>query len=91
MATRAGISALAAAWSAVCCAMPATAATQNATVTANIVKPLSLTSLQSLDLGTITLKPGTWSGATVGISRSRRLQLRQHQPGLYRRHAGRDL
>jgi Domain of unknown function (DUF4402) len=62
--------ALAAAWSALCCAMPAAAATQNATVTANIVKPLSLTSLQSLDLGTITLKPGTWSGATVGISRA---------------------
>ena len=50
--------------------MPAAAATQNASVTANIVKPLSLTSLQSLDLGTITLKPGTWSGATVGISRT---------------------
>ena len=50
--------------------MPATAATQNASVTANVVKPLSLTSLQSLDLGTITLKPGTWSGATVGISRA---------------------
>ena len=39
-------------------------------MTANIVKPLSLTSLQNLDLGTITLKPGTWSGATVGISRA---------------------
>ena len=26
--------------------------------------------LQSLDLGTITLKPGTWAGATVGISRT---------------------
>ncbi len=62
--------ALAAAWSAACCAMPAAAATQNATVTANIVKPLSLTSLQSLDLGTIALQPGTWSGATVGISRT---------------------
>lgn len=70
MATRAGISALAAAWSAACCAVPATAATQNATVTANIVKPLSLTSVQSLDLGTITLKPGAWAGAIVGISRT---------------------
>jgi hypothetical protein len=50
--------------------MPAAAATQNASVTANIVKPLSLSSLQNLDLGTITLKPGTWSGATVGISRA---------------------
>jgi hypothetical protein len=70
MATRAGILALAAAWSALCGAMPAAAATQNASVTANIVKPLSLSSLQNLDLGTITLKPGTWSGATVGISRA---------------------
>jgi hypothetical protein len=63
MATRAGILAL-------CGALPAAAATQNASVTANIVKPLSLSSLQNLDLGTITLKPGTWSGATVGISRA---------------------
>jgi hypothetical protein len=70
MATRAGILALAAAWSALCGALPAAAATQNASVTANIVKPLSLSSLQNLDLGTITLKPGTWSGATVGISRA---------------------
>jgi hypothetical protein len=62
--------ALAAAWSALCCAMPAAAATQNASVTANIVKPLSLTSLQNLDLGTVTTKPGTWSGAIVGISRA---------------------
>jgi hypothetical protein len=49
---------------------PAAAATQNASVTANVVKPLTLTSLQSLDLGTITLKLGTWSNATVGISRA---------------------
>lgn len=70
MVTRAGIWALAAAWSAVGSAIPAAAATQNASVQANIVKPLSLTSLQSLDLGTITLKPGTWSGATMGISRA---------------------
>ena len=70
MATRAAILALAAAWTAACCATPAVAATQNASVTANIVKPLVLTSLQSLDLGTITLKPGTWTGATVGISRA---------------------
>jgi uncharacterized protein DUF4402 len=70
MARRTGILALAAAWSVACCAVPAAAATQNATVTANIVKPLSLSSLQSLDLGTIALKPGSWSGATVGISRT---------------------
>jgi hypothetical protein len=52
------------------CASAAPAATQNAQVTANIVKPLTLTSLQNLDLGTITLNLGTWSGATVGISRA---------------------
>lgn len=70
MANRMGILAVAAASFAVCCAMPAAAASQNATVTANIVKPLSLSSLQNLDLGTITTNPGTWSGATVAISRT---------------------
>ena len=49
-------------------AVPAGAAPV-ATVQANIVKPLTLTWLQDLDLGTIVLGPGTWSGATVGISR----------------------
>jgi hypothetical protein len=62
--------ALAAACSAGLCASPASAATQNASVTANVVKPLTLTSLQNLDLGTITTKLGTWSGATAGISRT---------------------
>jgi hypothetical protein len=62
--------ALAAACSAGLFATPANAATQNASVNANVVKPLTLTSLQNLDLGTITLKLGTWSGATVGISRA---------------------
>lgn len=53
-------------------AVPSSAAavTQNATVNANVIRPLTLTSLQNLDLGTITLKLGTWSGATVGISRT---------------------
>lgn len=46
----------------------AQAATQILTVNASSVKPLQLTRLQDLDLGTITLKPGTWSGATVSIS-----------------------
>ena len=68
MVTRAAKKALAAALFALCCFAPAKAATQNATVTANIAKPLTLTSLQSLDLGTVTLKPGSWSGATVAIS-----------------------
>jgi hypothetical protein len=45
------------------------AATQVAQVNASVVKPLILTGLQNLNLGTITLGPGTWSGATVGISR----------------------
>jgi hypothetical protein len=62
--------ALAAASAAGLCSAPAAAATQNATVTANVVKPLTLTSLQSLDLGTIALKPGTWSSATVSLTRA---------------------
>lgn len=69
MATGRGLKALAAACSAILCAFPARAVTQNATVSANIVKPLTLTSLQGLDLGTVTVKPGPWSTATVGITR----------------------
>ena len=49
---------------------PSAAVTQNAAVNANVIRPLTLTSLQDLDLGTITLKLGSWSGATVGISRA---------------------
>ena len=41
-----------------------------AQVSANVVKPLVLTWIQDLDLGTIVLGPGTWSGATVQISRA---------------------
>ena len=48
----------------------AVAATQSAAVSATVLKPLTLESLQSLDLGTITLGLGSWSGATVGISRT---------------------
>jgi len=51
-------------------AAPAHAANNVATVQANVVKPLILTWLQNLDLGTIALGPGTWSNATVGISRA---------------------
>ena len=47
-----------------------TSATVNATVKASVVKPLTLTALQDLDLGTIVLGGGTWSGATVSISRT---------------------
>jgi hypothetical protein len=49
---------------------PANAVTQSASVNANVVKPLTLVAQQDLNLGTITLPPGAWSGATVGISRA---------------------
>lgn len=49
---------------------PATAATITASATASVVKPLILTSLQNLDLGTITLGPGTWSNATVSLTQN---------------------
>jgi len=48
---------------------PALAATQTATVQASVVKPLTVKLLQSLDLGTITLGPGSWSNATVSITK----------------------
>jgi hypothetical protein len=51
-------------------ATPASAVTQSANVKVTVVKPLTLTSLQNLDLGTITLNGGTWSGVTVGISQA---------------------
>lgn len=43
---------------------------KNATATARVVKPLTLTWVQDLDLGTIVLGSGTWSGAAVSINRS---------------------
>jgi len=49
---------------------PAGAVTQTAVVSANVSKPLTLAALQNLDLGTITLSLGSWSGAAVGISRT---------------------
>jgi uncharacterized protein DUF4402 len=48
----------------------ARAATQVVPVHAKPTKPLSLTSVQDLNLGTIALAAGTWSGATVSISRT---------------------
>lgn len=51
-------------------AAPARAVTQNATVNANVSRPLTLAAQQNLDLGTIVLSLGTWSGATAGISRN---------------------
>ena len=49
---------------------PARAVTQSASVNANVVKPLTLTKLQDLNLGTISLGSGNWSGVTVGISKT---------------------
>ena len=44
---------------------------QNATATARIVRPLTLTWVQDLNLGTILLSgPGAWSGAIVGVSQA---------------------
>jgi hypothetical protein len=51
-------------------ASQARAATQIVQVNASVSKPLSLARLQDLDLGQIILGPGTWSGATVSISRT---------------------
>jgi len=48
----------------------AAAAPGTAAVNASVVKPLILTWLQDFDLGSIVLGPGTWSGATVSISRA---------------------
>ena len=56
--------------SAAALATPAQAVTQSATVKVNVVKPLTLTALQNMDLGTLTLAGGTWSNVTVGISQS---------------------
>jgi hypothetical protein len=45
------------------------AGSRNATATARIVKPLTLTHVQDLNLGTILLSgAGTWSGAVVSIA-----------------------
>jgi len=40
------------------------------TISASVTKPLTLSWVQNLDLGSIALGPGTWSGAVIGISRS---------------------
>jgi hypothetical protein len=49
---------------------PARANSQVVTIGANIIKPLQLVMLQNLDLGTITLGPGTWNNATVSLSKT---------------------
>ena len=52
------------------CGATAHAASVNVTVNATALKPLEITRLQDLDLGTITLGPGTWSNVTVSLSRT---------------------
>lgn len=51
-------------------ASPASAATITATANAKIVKPLLLKHIQDMDLGSLVLNSGTWSGATLELSRA---------------------
>jgi len=51
-------------------AAPVSAATNIVQVQASVTKPLTLAWIQDLDLGSITIGPGTWSNATVSISRT---------------------
>lgn len=68
---RLGFTAIALTVSAFAAAAPARAAPgTNVGVSASVIKPLTLRWVQDLDLGTIVLGPGTWTGATVGISRT---------------------
>jgi len=67
---RLGTNAAVAAAAAACLCAPASAATVNAQAKAKVVKPLAIESRQNLDLGTIVLGPGTWSAATVRLSRT---------------------
>lgn len=46
------------------------AATLTASVSATPVKPLTLTKVQDLDLGSVTLGPGNWSDATITLSKA---------------------
>jgi len=68
---RTGLTTLLMTVAALAAAAPARAAPgQTATVSATVVKPLTIQWVQDLDLGTIVLGNGAWSGATVGISRT---------------------
>lgn len=49
---------------------PATGATVTAQVKAQVVKPLAISKVQDLNLGTIVLGPGSWSGAIVRLART---------------------
>lgn len=46
------------------------AATVNAQVSANNIKPLIIAKVQDLNLGSITLGPGVWSNVTVALSQA---------------------
>jgi hypothetical protein len=48
----------------------AVAPNQNANAAAKIVKPLTLTWVQDLDLGTIVLGAGAWAATNIGITSS---------------------
>lgn len=51
----------------------ASSATITASVSAQASKPLTLTKVQDLNLGSITLAPGSWINAVVSISQSGQL------------------
>jgi hypothetical protein len=67
---RLGTIAAVAAAATACFGAPASAASINAQAKAKVIKPLTIESVQDLDLGTILLGPGTWSGATVRLSQA---------------------
>lgn len=46
------------------------AATVTTIVTANSVKPLIITKVQDLNLGTVTLGPGLWNNVSVAVSQT---------------------
>lgn len=66
---RMGLRTIGAAAALMASASPALAA-PIASVSATIVKPVTLTWVQDLDLGTLTLGPGAWTSAAVGISKT---------------------
>ena len=49
---------------------PAEAATISVQAKAKVTKPLAISSRQNLDMGTLTLGAGTWSGAIVRLART---------------------
>lgn len=51
-------------------AAPGAAATISVQAKAKVTKPLALSSRQNLDMGTLTLGTGTWSGAVVQLART---------------------